>query len=132
MTVGTISAPRPLVLLILAMVPLLMAIAINFPAQAGAPATEVDVNPSPEAPPPETDVTLPPDLPDEVLPGATDGPAYAVILDTGVEVVGYESGGAEVVGYESSISALAVVAIPESDPAQSSAPSDVAETESGD
>lgn len=134
MTVGTISAPRPLVLLILAIVPLLMAIAINFPAQAGAPATEVDVdvNVSPEAPPPETDVTLPLDLPDEVLPGAIDGPAYAVILDTGVEVVGYESGGAEVVGYESSISALAVVAIPESDPAQSSAPSDVAETESGD
>ena len=133
MTVGSNSVRRALVVLVMAMVPLLMAIAVNFPAQAGAPAAEVDVEPVPVAPPPQTKVpAVDLDVADEVLPRAADGPGYAVILDTGVETVGYESGGAEVVGHESSISALAVVAIPETDPAQSSAPSGVAETESGD
>ena len=92
--------------LIVAMVPLLMAIAINFPAQAGAPASEVDVEPAPEAPPPQTEVPgVDLAVLDEVPPATTGGPDYAVIIDTGVDVVGYES----------SISALAVVAIPEMD-----------------
>lgn len=110
MTVGSNSARRTLVVLIVAMVPLLMAIAVNFPAQAGSPATEVDVEPAPGAPAPETEVpSVEPGVLDEVLPAATEGgPDYAVIIDTGVDVVGHES----------SISALAVVAIPEMDSAQ--------------
>jgi hypothetical protein len=123
MTVGSNSARRTLVVLIVAVVPLLMAIAVNFPALAGAPATEVDVEPAPEAPAPQTEApSVDPGVLDEVSPPTTGGPDYAVIIDTGVDVVGYES----------SISALAVVAIPEMDSTEGSTPADVQGTSTGD
>ncbi|MBT8163942.1 MAG: hypothetical protein KJP22_10980 [Acidimicrobiia bacterium] len=123
MTVGSNSARRTLVVLVVAMVPLLMAITINFPAQAGAPATEVDVELVPVAPPPQTEApAVDLDVADEVTPTTTEGPDYRVILDTGVDVVGYES----------SISALALVAIPEMDAAEGLAESDVVGTSTGD
>jgi len=68
-TVGIASARNILTLFILALVPLLLAITINFPAKARAPENA-------DSPPVE-----------EVLPG--DG--FDVILDTGTVTVGYES-----------------------------------------
>ena len=86
---GNNPARAVLVLLVLAMVPLLMAITINFPADAGAPAVEVEL-----------------DTPVEVPSAELGGEDFEVILDTGVEVVGFGS----------KISALAVTATPESGP----------------
>lgn len=74
MTVGTTSARTYLTLIIMALVPLLLAITVNFPAKAGAP--EIS-----EVPP--AVVIEPADLSDE---------EFDVILDTGTVVVGYESG----------------------------------------
>lgn len=86
MTVGTTSARSVLTLFILALVPLLLAITINFPAGARAP--EIGDKPQVE----------------EVLPTVeipVDG--FEVILDTGVLTVGYES----------RISAVAITATPD-------------------
>ena len=74
---------RWLVFLVVAIVPLLMAIAINIPADAGTVSVEVGRTPSVE-----------------LLPSDAERLDYEVILDTGIEVVGYES----------SISAIAIVA----------------------
>ncbi|MBT8212790.1 MAG: hypothetical protein HKN80_09865 [Acidimicrobiia bacterium] len=86
MTVGNTSAHTILTLLILALVPLLLAMTINFPANAGAPEMS-------DLPPVE-----------EVLP-AVEAPAdeFEVILDTGSVQVG--------VGTQ--ISAIAITATPE-------------------
>jgi hypothetical protein len=98
MTVGTNPARAGLVLLIMAMVPLLLAITINLPANAGTVVVEEGPTPSIEAPPIDT-----------------AGQGYEVILNTGVEVVGNDS----------SISALAIVATPDSDgPSPGDAPGD--------
>ena len=97
---GTNPARAGLTFLILAIVPLLMAIVINFPADAGSLSVEVGPTPTVELPPADTA--------DQPTPAETDGAEYEVILDTGIEVVGYES----------SISAIAIVATEPTDSAQ--------------
>jgi hypothetical protein len=81
----------------MAIVPLIMATTINFPAAAGAPAVEVDQEPLTEVPRTEA-----------------GGEDYEVTLDTGVEVIGY--------GLK--ISALTVTATPETDLTQDPAQPD--------
>ncbi len=88
MTVGVPSARTRLTLTILALVPLLLAIVINFPANAGGPEMS-DVSPV-EVVVPAAEIS---DSSDE----------FDVILDTGTVVVGYES----------RISAIAITATPE-------------------
>jgi hypothetical protein len=85
-TVGIASARNILTLFILALVPLLLAITINFPAKAGAP----EIGDSPPV--------------EEVLPTVEiPGDEFDVILDTGTVTVGYES----------KISAIAITATPD-------------------
>ena len=88
---GTKEARPGLTLLVLALLPLLMAVIVNIPADAGT--LSVDVVPAPIV---------------QVTPAQPDGLDYEVILDTGIEFVGFES----------SISALAVVAIPDAESTQ--------------
>ena len=86
MTVGNTSARTLLTLIILALVPLLLAITINFPAKARAPEMS-------DVPPAEVG------LPAVEIP---DG-EFELILDTGSITVGYES----------KISAIAITATPD-------------------
>jgi hypothetical protein len=86
MTVGNDSARTKLTLIILALVPLLLAITINFPAKAGTP-EKSDVGQL------------------EVVAPVAEGPdaEFEVVVDTGSIVVGYES----------RISAIAITATPD-------------------
>lgn len=88
---GTKEARPGLTLLVLAILPLIMAVLVNIPADAGT--LPVQVVPAPIV---------------QLTPAQPDGLDYEVILDTGVEFVGFES----------SISALAIVATPDTESTQ--------------
>lgn len=102
---GTKKARPGLTLLVLAFFPLLMAVLVDIPADAGI--LSVEVVPAPIV---------------QVTPAEPDGLEYDVILDTGVEFVGFES----------SISALAIVATPDTESTQDPAALDSLGAASGD
>lgn len=102
---GTKEARPGLTLLVLAFFPLLMAVIVNIPADAGT--LPVAVVPAPIV---------------QVTPAQPDGLDYEVIIDTGVEFVGFGS----------SISALAIVATPDTEATQGLAQLDVLGAASGD